>query len=668
MQKTPLPPTRQAAGPAFLIVTRGDFTQSFYTLVPGQVTTIGRAATNRIIVRDEVCSRTHCEVFFKDGSWAVRDLASRNGTLVDRTKISGDWTLSSGDVIKIGECELAFATEAPAYGEDLASNLEVLDRASESIVLRTRETRYGQRSMSMASPVAVRDRSSQQIASLYRLALEMGTCPTPEALSRVVLDGLFAGVGADIGAVLLSADGANASSADSLEIAAFRTHDELPYRRVSEFLSQTVLAQHDAVLATVQDDDELSDRDSLGRMRAQSVICAPVRNEKRTLGLVHLYATDPDQPFDRDDLEYTLAVADQFGAGLMRLRNAESLAVKLKQKDAENRALREQLEIESELIGDSPEMRSLRDEIARLAPTDAAAMIRGESGVGKELVSRAIHANSPRRGGPFVTMNCAALSESLLESELFGHQKGAFTGATDLKIGKFEQADGGSIFLDEVGEMSLAIQAKFLRVLEGQPFERVGGNTPISVDVRVIAATNRNLEQAVREGQFRRDLYFRLHVVEINVPSLRDHIADVPELAEHFLRRFSQRSKPTVKRFSPRTLQALMSYDWPGNIRELRNVVERAAILCRGDTVNESDIRLSNLRSPERGRDEDAPASSPYPAGLRQPITLEELERRHILGVLEQTEWNKSQAAQILGIERSTLDRKLKRYRVNRPR
>jgi Nif-specific regulatory protein len=308
-------------------------------------------------------------------------------------------------------------------------------------------------------------------------------------------------------------------------------------------------------------------------------------------------------------------------------------------------------------------MRRLKDDIGRIGPTDATVLIRGESGVGKELVARAIHFNSRRKTGPFVCLNCAALSESLLESELFGHEKGSFTGATNRKIGKFEQVHKGSLMLDEVGEMSPAIQAKFLRVLEGHPFERVGGGESVKVDVRVVAATNRDLEEAVEKGQFRKDLYFRLQVVELRIDPLRERRDDIPALAEFFLEKFVAKTGRPLRGYSAEALEKLVDYDWPGNVRELQNTIERAVILSRGDVVEPQDVQLSRLRR-EAGesRGETAPGTGGGPL-----VSLDVLEQRYILQVLEHTAWNKTQAAQTLGIERSTLDRKLKRYQVGRP-
>ena len=256
----------------------------------------------------------------------------------------------------------------------------------------------------------------------------------------------------------------------------------------------------------------------------------------------------------------------------------------------------------------------------------------------------------------FVCLNCAALAEELLASELFGHERGSFTGATDRKIGKFEAAHRGTLMLDEIGEMSPGIQAKFLRVLEGHPFERVGGNKPVNVDVRVIAATNRDLEKDVAEGRFRRDLFFRLRVVEVVVPALRKRPEDVVLLADYFLERFNAETGRKIRCFTPQAIDKLQNYLWPGNVRELKNVVERAVVLCRDREIDEGDLLLTTLST--AGDSEEREIAE----GRFAPSSLADIERVHILATLRHTGWNKSRAAGILGIERSTLDRKIHRY------
>jgi DNA-binding NtrC family response regulator/pSer/pThr/pTyr-binding forkhead associated (FHA) protein len=307
------------------------------------------------------------------------------------------------------------------------------------------------------------------------------------------------------------------------------------------------------------------------------------------------------------------------------------------------------------LIGESPALRSVLQQVAQVAPSVSTILLRGETGVGKELIAREIHRQSPRHHARFVCVNCAALSESLLESELFGHERGAFTGATEQRRGKFEQADQGTILLDEIGEMSLSAQAKFLRVLEGHPFERVGGHAPIQVDVRVIVATNLDLEAAVREGRFRKDLYFRVNVLPIEVPPLRVRKEDIPALATYFVQRIAAQQGRLVPSLTPAALERLASYDWPGNVRELRNTLERAMILRNCTVIDAADLDFSGLDT------------DPLDEARYEGLSIETVEMQHILRTLKMTRWNKSKAAAILGIERSTLDRKLKRHDVQRP-
>jgi Nif-specific regulatory protein len=358
-----------------------------------------------------------------------------------------------------------------------------------------------------------------------------------------------------------------------------------------------------------------------------------------------------------DDLEFVMAVCDSVGLAIDNLAAREALSSRLARSAVENEQMRRRLGQESQMIGSSPGLRQIFGQIERVAASKATVLIRGESGAGKELVARAIHESSGRRTAPFVCMNCAALSETLLESELFGHEKGAFTGATERKAGKFEAAHKGTLFLDEIGEMSPAIQAKFLRVLEGHPFERVGGSARVQVDVRVVAATNRHLEEAVAAGDFRRDLYFRLKVVEIIVPPLRKRPEDIETLADHFLKRFAAESARRLQGFTPEAIAAMQAYHWPGNIRELRNSIERAVVLSQDEWIDAHELALSHLSSAgDTGR---LPVGRPAPF---TPTTLDEMERKHVLATLEAVGGNKTKAAAILGIERSTLDRKMARW------
>jgi Nif-specific regulatory protein len=471
---------------------------------------------------------------------------------------------------------------------------------------------------------------------------------------------MFEATQVDAGAVLLlPREFKGEPTGTELEVISSRTDTPLAYFRVSKVLAATVLREGEAVLArNVIGDSSVSSRDSKGEIHATSVICAPIRRGKKVKGLVHLYSTSSTRVPDPDDLEFTLAVADTLGVALANLSRRQELAENLTVIQGENQQLRDRLGVQSELVGRSAVVAKITADIARAAPTNATVLIRGESGVGKELVARAVHYSSPRRKEVFVCLNCAALSETLLESELFGHERGAFTGATERKIGKFEAAHKGTLMLDEIGEMSPTIQAKFLRVLEGHPFERVGGSDAVKVDVRVIAATNRDLERDVTDGRFRRDLFFRLHVVEIVVPALRKRPEDIPELAQHFLARFIAETGRKIKGFTPQAMEQMTRYRWPGNVRELKNVVERALVLAEGEYIDTEHLMLSKLQT--AGDTADVPNQ----AAEFRPMSLADLERRHILATLRATGWNKSQTAGILGIERSTLDRKIRRYEI----
>ncbi|MCA9171961.1 MAG: sigma 54-interacting transcriptional regulator, partial [Planctomycetales bacterium] len=567
---------------AFLVARDGGVWRDIFRLPGNVVTTIGREPSNRIILREEKCSRRQCELSRHGRRWTIRDLNSRNGTHVNGDKISDRIAIHDGDVIRIGGLELMFTTDISkpldhsegGTDDQPPLNSETNDDTGPQILERKSSSRYLRENHLTTDP---RDSSVRgAFAALYRLVVKMVSATSLRDLSNTVLEQLLESVNADIGAVLLFPPGTtDRTDPNGLRIISYRAPDDAPYHKVSTALSRLALTEGEAILAldlgAMATENEFQ---TLSDMQAQSVICAPIRDGKQICGLLHLYSLDTAKSLDTEKLDYALAVADQFAVTLPKLSEKDQLTGELERACDENRSLRRLLEIESDLIGNSRTMHSLRDTIARVASSDATALVRGESGVGKELVARAIHFNSNRRDKAFVCLNCAALTESLLESELFGHERGSFTGATDKKLGKFEQADQGTLFLDEVGEMPLSIQAKFLRVLEGHPFERVGGNASITVDVRVVAATNRELEAAVEEGEFRKDLFFRLQILELQVPPLREHASDVPILANHFLERCCQRIGHPNITLSEAATKKLTRHEWPGNVRELRNVIE----------------------------------------------------------------------------------------------
>jgi Nif-specific regulatory protein len=659
---------------AFLVIRRDDGYGDVFPLTATQGCTLGRAPSNRVVLKDDLCSREHAEVGMAHGRWRVRDLNSLNGVRVNGERIQGEAELHPGDEVRLGRTDLLFVEDMnqlpePA-GRETPTEHSSPEDSGVSIKKRLGQTRFlvpvtpeteqtGAVHPSLGPPSPSRHALSNDLSLLYRLALQMGEAETVDVLCKIVLEGLLEAIPAEVGAILTVPKGrevpaGQAARGTELEVAAYRHRSgrEHRYKRVSEFVSNEVLATREAILAEdIERNRHLKARESISDMGATSLICAPILFEQKVLGLIHLYCVDPRKALDGEDLEFSVAVAKQLGIVLYQMQRSQSLS-------AANRSLRDQLKIESELVGESPAIREIESIVGRAASTKLTCLIRGESGSGKELVARALHYSSPRRDGPFVCLNCAALTETLLESELFGHEKGAFTGATERKIGKFESAHHGTIFLDEIGEMSFGTQAKLLRVLEEHPFERVGGSHPIQVDVRVVAATNQPLEDNVRGGAFRRDLFYRLQVVEIRVPPLRERKSDIRILARHFLHRYVGETGRRIKDFTDSALHKMEEHDWPGNVRELKNVVERAVALGNGPLLDVGDIWLSTLDllgNPTVGS-----------AAAYEAVTLEEMEKRHILATLEHTGWNKSATAAILQIERSTLDRKIAKYKLAR--
>ncbi|MBT7087116.1 MAG: sigma-54-dependent Fis family transcriptional regulator [Desulfobacterales bacterium] len=346
-----------------------------------------------------------------------------------------------------------------------------------------------------------------------------------------------------------------------------------------------------------------------------------------------------------------------------KLRHTLEKAVEHIRLSEENRILKESLGKhfdKGNIIGQSPAMTRFMETVNLVAPSEATILLTGESGTGKELIAGALHFNSSRREGPFIKINCAAITETLLESELFGHEKGAFTGADKRKDGRFLQAHKGSLLLDEVSEMPLTMQVKLLRVLQEREITRVGGDEVIEVDVRLIAATNKNLQELIKEGKFREDLYYRLNVVTLELPSLNERVEDIPLLAQHFLEIFSKKNKKEIKGFTPRAMDNLIRYSWKGNVRELMNVIERGVVLGRSDYIEEHDLPIVNVAS---GIDavESQPAIND---GMNFEMSLEDVERKTILQTLESAGGNKSETARRLGITRRTLHKKLKKYGV----
>jgi formate hydrogenlyase transcriptional activator len=407
------------------------------------------------------------------------------------------------------------------------------------------------------------------------------------------------------------------------------------------------------------------------------ICCVPLTTHTRTFGTINFASRDP-QAFSTPDVELLRQVAAQVAIALenaLAFKEIDALKDKLA---VEKLYLEEEIRSEfnfEEIIGDSPLLRRTLAQVELAAPAGTTVLILGETGTGKELIARAIHNLSPRRERTFVKVNCAAIPSGLLESELFGHERGAFTGALAQKIGRFEFADRGTLFLDEVGDLPLELQPKLLRVLQEQEFERLGGNRTQHVDVRVVAATNTDLAQLVAEKKFRSDLYYRLNVFPIQIPALRERPEDVPLLVRYFVQKFSRRQNKTVEYVPADVMDALIHYPWPGNVRELENMIERAVLLSPG---RELRVPIAELKALSPSNSASSTGDSVLPSALLQGVSvppsnivsLEEAERQHILRALRQTEWRIAGprgAASLLGMKRTTLQARMRKLNIKRP-
>lgn len=641
---------------AYLVVRRGAGFGRIYELDQGKKYLLGRAESNEVVLDDDLCSRFHAELIsLPSGQWSVRDCNSRNGTRVNEKPIEKDHVLASGDEVGVGRSRLVFVTQlseleesdhsAPDPGHDIVARLMMQTRYDNGETLLPVTDNGEPKTATTQVEGILHQKLAKDLAFLYRLALNMGQVGQFDELKSLTLRALLETTQADGAAILML------GPKREWKVLGFQTPEDRQHTFIPPPITviKEVLASKQAVLVVARNRFQMRTGDA-ARMVASFVI-APVKSAENVEYLLYIYCATPLQVLSQEALELSVAIGKQLAVALRSIKRQDELL-------QENQRLRAQIASEVQLIGNSPAIELILAQIGKVAATNATVLIRGESGAGKELVARAIHLASPRKAGPFVCLNCAALPETLLESELFGHEKGAFTGATERKIGKYEAAHSGTIFLDEIGEMPANAQSKLLRILEGHAYERVGGSEPVKVNVRVVAATNRPLEEAVRHGRFRQDLYYRLQVIEIRVPPLRERKQDIPTLAEHFLERFKLEIGRKIPGFTQAAMEKLMQHSWPGNVRELRNVIERAVALSEGGMIDTDDLWLAPLSIPGTGSSEVS-----HRVEFR-PLTLEILEREHILSTLKHVNWVKSQAATILGIERSTLDRKIKAYEI----
>jgi Nif-specific regulatory protein len=459
-----------------------------------------------------------------------------------------------------------------------------------------------------------------------------------EALQAEILALTFEVAPAERGAILLNGHG---KSDFTSVFARNRNASDARAVRVSRTIAHQVVEQGLAVLGSdIVASDTFRGVESLIASQVHSLLCIPLLVFEKVIGCIYLDSTNPAARFEQDHLELVTAMA---GISAVALDNARQLDWLVQ----ENQRLNSEINLDHNMVGESARMKEVYRFLSRVAPTDSTVLIEGESGTGKELAARALHRNSRRADKPFVAINCAALTETLLESELFGHEKGAFTGAIAQKKGKLEVANGGVVFLDEVGELAPVLQSKLLRVIQEREFERVGGTRSIPVDIRLIAATNKNLAEAVKAGGFRGDLYYRLNVVSVTMPPLRERKEDIPLLAGYFGNKHALRCKLKPKRLSDDARMCLVNYDWPGNVRELENAIERALVLSAAEMILPEDL-------PESVLERATPAGI---AGAKYHSALKELKKQLILTALEETSGSFTDAAKVLGLHPNYLHR-----------
>jgi len=547
-------------------------------------TGIGRDPSNPVCVSDPWISRRHCVLLRKDGEYRIRDLETINGTFVNGVPVS-ERVLSHADRISVPGSEFIFLAHEgePAgtvqFGDpDLPTSSTREIRWQDSLYLRADEP----------SPAQLDPRMARDLKALLGICKGISSGAGLEVLARDILERVFEVVPAQRGSIFLLG---STSSEDEFAWVLGRhrsatAKDPVP---VSRTILRRVLGEGLGLLVNrVSQNEELAKVESIYRGKTQSILSVPLVAAGRPVGVLYLDSTDPLTPFDEAHLELATAIA---GLTASALESAHSLET----ARTENQDLRAYLHLEHNMVGESGAVRAVLRFVAKVGPTDSTVLVLGESGTGKELVARAIHRASPRASKPFVTINCATLTENLLESELFGHERGAFTGAIGRKIGKLELANGGTVFLDEIGELAPGLQAKLLRLLQEHEFERVGGTRPIRVDVRFVAATNRNLQASVARGEFRADLFYRLNVVSIVMPPLRDRREDLPLLAGYFASKYAKKTHRVVSGITAEAQNALLRYDWPGNIRELENAIERAVVIGSTDVILPEDLPESVL-------------------------------------------------------------------------
>jgi len=595
---------------------------------------IGRETAAHLCIADASVSRRHSKIEKKDGAFVITDLESLNGTFVNGVPVRSR-LLDHGDRVRIGDSQFIFLMHE---GEPMSKSSDVtLDEAC-VVSGSTVQIRFDDAVQLMA----------RDLSALMKVSTTINSIRGLDDLLQRLLELLFEVVPAERGAIILTNQG---SFEASLVFGLDRKHGKDQAVKVSRTIVQQVLRDGVALLASDGVSESTLATDSLISTRAHSVMCVPLIVIDRKLGVLYLDTSRARDQFSRDHMQLVTAIAAIAAVAIENARQFEWL-------ETENERLLADVNIEHNMVGESQAMQRLYHFISKVAPTDATVLITGESGTGKELAARAMHRNSKRAQKAFMAVNCAALNESLLESELFGHEKGAFTGAFAQKKGRLEIADGGTVFLDEIAELTPPLQVKLLRVLQEREFERVGGTATIKVDIRLIAATNKNLEEAIEAGQFRHDLYYRLNVVSLEMPALRDRRDDIMLLANYFADKYGATCNRKLRGFSADASACLQAYDWPGNVRELENTIERAMVLGTTDWILPEDLPEALLE--RKTSDEHSPAT--YHEAVVQN------KKQIIMNALDQAGNNPVEAARLLGIHPNYLNRLLRNLNLTFPK
>jgi Nif-specific regulatory protein len=612
---------------AYLTLLTGKRSGTNFPLDPGRDTLIGRGTDCHITLADPLCSRVHAVILCEDGErWVIRDHESRNGTMVNGQK-THDAMLGDGNLIRLGSHEFEFhlsTDPATAQGDD--ANLQTIVQDLPIAVRQSNEEVLA----ALPNPEQV-----QELMLLYQLSIRLLGCDDPDEVVRVSLELLKVRTQAAVVGFLWVDD------EDQLRPKLVIPEGAADRVTLNKNLTELVLSQGHAVWVANQG----AANGAKAVEHFADAVCAPLvrksrDGERQTVGAIHVYLEDGR--FRQSDFDFIIAVANLVVIALVRARAHISL-----ERNFER--LRSASPGYDELIGESKPMLQLKGKVERVSRAPGCVLIRGESGAGKELVARAIHRGSHRADRPMISVNCAAIPADLMESQLFGHKAGAFTGADRDHIGYFQQADLGTLFLDEVGELTLDGQAKLLRILEGHPFLPVGATREVKVDVRVIAATNQDLNVFVRERKFREDLYYRLSVFELHIPPLRERGEDISLLIDFFLQHYRrERGRPHLQ-LSEAARAKLLAYRWPGNVRQLRNVLDSAVVLADGDEIVPRDLGLR-----DSGGDS------------LDTLQMDVWEKKLIQEALRRSDGNVPDAAKLLAIGRATLYRKIELYGIER--